>query len=222
MLTAIDAESQRCSLVTHHEKRLNLELWSRVDGALRRAYAWGLGWADRPSGPGILVLLALLEATLFPAPTEAMLVALALGHARRAWWLGALAVGASAAGGLGGYWIGAASFDSIGQPLLASFGLLEHLDTVAALYGDHTFVALATSGYTPIPYLLYTIAAGAFDSPLAPFVAGSIVGRSLKYLPILVLLYIFGPRIRQVLDRYASWAAGAFLALLVVWLVLVA
>ena len=41
-----------------YERMLN-----RIDGALKRLYQWGLGWADRPSGPAILVLLALLEAT---------------------------------------------------------------------------------------------------------------------------------------------------------------
>jgi hypothetical protein len=34
--------------------------------------AWLLSWGERPSGVVVLVLLTLLEATVFPAPTEAM------------------------------------------------------------------------------------------------------------------------------------------------------
>lgn len=188
---------------------------------VERGYRWVLGWADRPAGIAVLVLLALLEATVFPAPTEAMLIALALGRPRRAWWLGALAAAASVAGGLVGYWIGAAFFDDVGRPLLASYGLLPHLDTLAAVYRENTLVVLSTSGYTPIPYMLYPIVGGAFATPLLPFVAGSLVGRTLKYLPLVALAYFLGPRVRQVLDRYAGWVGAALVVLLAAWLVFV-
>lgn len=184
-------------------------------GALERVYRWGLGWADRPSGPAVLALLAVLEATVFPAPTEALLIALCLGRPRRSWWLGALAAAASAIGGLAGYVIGAGLFEPVGQPLLASLGLMRHLEAVAAVYRDHAFTALVTSGYTPIPYLLYTMAAGAFDVPVAMFTAGAIAGRALKYLPLVALAYVVGPRIRPVLDRYAPWVTAAFVLLLI-------
>lgn len=189
---------------------------------LARAYRWGLGWADRPSGPAVLALLAVLEATVFPAPTEALLIALCIGRPRRSWWLGALAATASAIGGLAGYAIGAGLFEPVGQPLLTSLGLIPHLAAVAAVYRDHAFAALVTSGYTPIPYLLYTIAAGAFDVPLAMFTAGAIAGRALKYLPLVALAWFFGPRIRPVLDQYGPWVMAAFVVLLVAWVVLVA
>lgn len=57
------------------------------DHAPREARTLGsriVGWADRPVGIAILVVLALLEATVFPGPTEAMLVALTLARRRRA------------------------------------------------------------------------------------------------------------------------------------------
>ena len=170
-------------------------------------------------GPAVLALLAFIEATIFPAPTEALLVALAIARPRPSWWLGALAAGASALGGLAGYWIGAAAFDGIGRPVLTSLGLIDHLAAAAVVYRENAFLALATSGYTPIPYLLYTMAAGAFDIPLATFVAGSIVGRGLKYLPILLLVRLIGPRVRPVLERHARVATALFVAVVLLWIV---
>ena len=188
---------------------------ARITRTFERVCQWVLGWADRPSGPAVLVLLAVLEATVFPAPTEAMLIALALGRPRRAWWLGALAAGGSVAGGLAGYWMGAVFFERFGQSLLASYGLLEHLDAVVSVYRENVFLALATSGYTPIPYLLFTMTGGAFEIPLLTFVTGSLVGRSLKYLPLVVLVYFFGPRVRRILDRYAASVAAVLVAVLI-------
>lgn len=52
--------------------------------------------ADRPVGTVVLVLMALLEATVFPGPTEAMLVALTLSRPKGACWFAAIATAASA------------------------------------------------------------------------------------------------------------------------------
>lgn len=82
-----------------------------------------LALAERPAGVGILVLLALLEATVFPGPTEAMLVALTLGCPGRAWRFAAVATAASVVGGFVGYQFGAHLFDDAIRPLLVTYGL---------------------------------------------------------------------------------------------------
>ena len=180
-----------------------------AEGPGGRLGRWLLGWADHPAGAVVLVVLALLEATVFPAPTEGLLIALVLGRRERAWWLAALATGASVAGGLLGYYAGGALFDEVAGPVLRSAGLLEQASGMARLYRENALLALVTSGYTPIPYMLYTMTAGAFDVPVGTFVAGSLVGRGLKYGPIAGLAYLLGPAVRRVVGRYAGWIAAA-------------
>ena len=173
--------------------------------------------ADRPAGAVLLVVLALLEATVFPGPTEAMLVALVLGRRERVVWFAALATGASVIGGVAGYYLGATVFADLVQPLLESYGLTRFMDVVARAYADNMLLALATSGYTPIPYMLYTAMAGAAHLPLTTFVLGSFLGRALKYLPIALLAYFLGPRVHWVLRRYGALAVVVIVALLVVY-----
>ena len=184
-------------------------------GIAARAVRWLLDRADRPGGVLLLVALALLEATLFPAPTEAMLLALAIAQPRRAWWLGGIAAVSSAVGGVIGYELGRALFTEVAQPILASRGLLGQLDTLGMLYRGNAFAALASSGYTPVPYMLYTMTAGALDVPLPTFVAGSLVGRGLKYAPLALVAWYFGPSARALVERYAGWVAAAVVAFLV-------
>lgn len=159
-------------------------------------------WAAHPLGPALLFLSGVLEACLFPAPTEALLVALALARPGRAWRLGALATAGGVVGAALGYWIGASLFERVGRPLLEWQGLMPRFDALGALYRDHLFLALATSGYTPIPYLLYTIAAGALGVPLLPFLAGSAMGRGIKYAVLAALVRWLGPRVRPFLERH--------------------
>lgn len=162
-------------------------------------------------GAVLLILFALLEATLFPAPTEAMLIALVLANPRRVWLLAAVAAGASVAGGLIGYWLGAAFFATLVEPLLDLYGFLSRLGFVQRVYLENYMLALLTSGYTPIPYMLYTAMAGAAALPLPGFIAGSLIGRALKYLPIALLARILGPSVRQMLGRYGWIPVAAVL-----------
>ena len=150
----------------------------------QRGVAWLLSWGDRPSGVVVLVALTLVEATFFPAPTEAMLLALCVSQPRRAWWFASLAAVGSVVGGLIGYQLGAEMFARVGRPVIEGLGLSESLPAVANAYRTNSWLALVSSGYTPIPYMLYTMAAGAFGLPLATFVPASLIGRALKYIPI--------------------------------------
>ena len=184
-------------------------------GALRRAGRWLLSLADRRAGAAALVILAVVEATVFPGPTEAMLVALTLARPRRAWWFAALATGASVVGGIVGYHLGATLFDEVARPLLDSYDLLGQADVAQRLYRENALLALVTSGYTPIPYMLYTMTAGASGQPLLSFVVGSLVGRALKYAPIAALAYYFDPAVHRVLRRFGRVALTAVVAVMV-------
>lgn len=188
-----------------------------------RVTAWVLSWGDRPSGPAVLLLLTLLEATIFPAPTEAMLLALCVSQPKRSWWFAALAAAGSAAGGLAGYYLGAFTFAEVGAPVLDGLGFSERLPAVETAYRGNAWLALITSGYTPVPYMLYTMAAGAFSVPLGTFVVGSLVGRALKYIPIALLAWFLGPAVHRVAKRYAAWAGMVITAVLlaaILWQVL--
>lgn len=179
-----------------------------------------LALADRPAGAVVLVVLALLEATVFPGPTEAMLLALTLGRPKRAWWFAAIATAASVVGGIIGYQLGATLFAEVARPALEAYGFTGQVDAVQRVYRDNMLLALVTSGYTPIPYMLYTTMAGASELPLAPFIAGSFVGRALKYVPIAALAYVFGPAVHRVLRRYGRVVAVVAALAIVAWLLL--
>lgn len=159
-------------------------------------------------------MFAVLEACIFPAPTEALFVALALVRPGLSWWLVALTTGASGVGSLLGYGFGFALWDPVGRPVLEWMELTDRFNSVGSLYHENLFLALVTSGYTPIPFLLYTIAAGAFAVPLLPFLAGAMVGRGIKYLVIGTLTFYLGPTVRNVLDRHFRWVALGLAVLL--------
>jgi len=159
-------------------------------------------WAAHPLGPAVLFLSAVAEACLFPAPTEAVYLALAVGAPRRAPLLAVVAAAGGLAGAATGYWMGASLFERMGRPVLEWYGLLPQFAAVGDLYRGSPFLALVTSGYTPIPFVLYTIAAGAFHVPLVPFLAGAFAGRAVKYAVLGALAWYLGPAVHAFLARH--------------------
>jgi membrane protein YqaA with SNARE-associated domain len=150
-------------------------------------------WARHPAGPLLLGLFAVLEACLFPAPTEALLAALSLARPRRTWHLVAIALAGSLLGSLVGYTMG---YHAQGNLEWAAAGA-HRIEALGGRYRDGAFWVLATSGFTPIPYLVYTISGGVYGVPLLPFIAGAIAGRGLKYLLLGILVRAIGPHLRR-------------------------
>ena len=168
----------------------------------------------------MLVVLALLEATIFPGPTEAMLLALTLGRPRRTWWFAEIATAAAVVGGVIGHQLGATLFQEVARPVLATYGFTDQMDAVQRIYRDNMMLALVTSGYTPIPYMLYTTMAGASALPIMQFIVGSLAGRGLKYVPIAALASLFGPAVHRVLLRYGGVAAVVVVLVILAWVLL--
>lgn len=186
--------------------------WTRP---LRGLYDWVLSWADRPGGPWALVGVAVAEATFFPVPPDALLVPMVLGRPDRAWRFAALCTLGSVAGAALGYLLGAGLYGAVGEPILELYGYTEEYVRIGQLFRENLVVALGTAGFTPIPFKVFTIAAGGFAVSFPAFLAISTASRGARFFIVAGLLRIYGPRIREIVERHFGWASLALAALVV-------
>lgn len=184
-------------------------------GPVRRLYGWVLSWADRPGGPAALGVIAAAESFFFPIPPDILLIPLALGRPRRALWFATLCTAGSVVGGMLGYLIGAGLYESVGQAILEVYGYEDEYRRLGEMYADHLVLTLGTAGFTPIPYKVFTIAAGAFHVPFGAFVAISAVSRGARFFLVAGLIRLFGEPIRAFIDRYFNLLTLLFAAALV-------
>lgn len=171
-------------------------------GPLRRLYHWVLGWADRPGGPWALGVIATAESFIFPIPPDVLLIPLCIGKPERAFRFAAISTAGSVVGGMMGYAIGSLLFDTVGAPILDFYSGGEAFDALGRQFQDHLVVALGTAGFTPIPYKVFTIAAGAFSVSFGAFVAISAVSRAARFFLVAALIRVFGEKIREFIERY--------------------
>jgi membrane protein YqaA with SNARE-associated domain len=184
---------------------------------IRRLYDWVLHWADTPSGPAALFVLALAESSFFPVPPDPLLIALCLGATRRSLHFAAVATVASVIGGVIGYAIGAGAWHLAGEWFFAYVPGVSPaaFARVQALYDRWDFWAVFLAGLTPIPYKVFTLSAGVFGVDFPVFVLASVLSRGLRFFAVAGLIYRFGAPIARFIDRYFDLLAIAFGVLLV-------
>lgn len=187
----------------------------RIFDYLRRLKAWVEGYADKPHAEWALFAIAFMESSFFPIPPDVLLIAMAVIVPAKAFRYALVCTAGSVLGGIFGYFIGWAFFETIGQPILQFYGAMGHYETVRQLYGEHAFWAIFTAAFTPIPYKVFTIAAGTFEISLATLVAASMLGRAGRFFIVAALFYFFGAPIKKFIDKYFEILTVVFLVLLV-------
>ena len=187
---------------------------------LRRLYDWVEHFAETPYGSWALFLLAFAESTFFPVPPDVLLIALAVSIPSRAFRYALICSAGSVLGGVVGYVIGYRFMEVIGFGILNFYGLAEKYQKVAELYNRYNVWVVGIAGFTPIPYKVFTISAGAFNINFSLFLLASLVSRSARFFLVSGLIYIFGKEIRAFIERYFNILAVIFVLLLVAGFIL--
>ena len=185
-----------------------------------RLYERVMNWAGHRHAPYYLAGLAFAESSFFPVPPDVMLAPMALGNPRRAWFFAALTTVASGIGGIAGYFLGMFAFEFI-QPVLHDYGYWDAFLRVKSWFGEWGFWAILIAGFTPVPYKVFTIAAGVTSMALLPFVLGSLIGRGARFFLVAALMVWGGERMEATLRAYidrVGWIA--LIAVIIAWLTL--
>jgi membrane protein YqaA with SNARE-associated domain len=189
---------------------------------VRRLYDWVLGWSESRWGEAALFVLAFAESSFFPIPPDVLLIALCLGNPRRSLRYAAICTLGSVLGGVGGYTIGyflwqtaSGEYTGLAQWCYAHLFSMEQFAGVQHIYDKYNFWAIFVSGFTPIPYKLFTIAAGIFAINVPTFIVASIVSRGMRFFLIAWLIKRFGPSIKEFIDKYFNLLAIGFTVLII-------
>lgn len=182
---------------------------------LRKTYDWVLRWAATPHAVPALFVLSFTESSFFPIPPDVLLIAMAVAVPKRAFYFAAVCSVASVLGGMLGYGLGYGFMDVIGNRIVAFYHFQDKFETIRVLYNQYEGWAVAAAAFTPLPYKVFTLAAGAFKINFGVFVLASAVARSARFFLVAVLIYKFGSPIKSFLEKYFNILSVAFFALLI-------
>ena len=165
-------------------------------------------WVRHPHAPRYLAALSFAESSFFPIPPDVMLAPMALARPKRAWYYALLTTIMSVLGGLLGYFIGLFLFEQV-EPLLHQWGYWERYQQAGQWFDRWGFWAIFLAGFSPIPYKIFTISAGAIAMALPPFILASLIGRGMRFGLVAALMRWGGARMEATLRLYIDrigWA----------------
>ena len=175
-----------------------------------------ISFSRNKHAPWYLSGLSFVESFILPfPPPDVMLAPMSLANPPRAIYFATLTLISSVVGGIVGYLIGAFLLEQV-QPFIVDWGYQSSFETVTVWFGRWGFWAVLIAGFSPVPYKIFTISAGALALAFIPFLVASIIGRGARFYLVAWVLAKFGPAIEPRLLVYIErigW--GTVIALII-------
>lgn len=187
---------------------------------IRWLYEWVLSWAKSPFGAWALFILAFAESSFFPIPPDILLIALGISIPIKSFRYALICSVGSLLGGCFGYFIGVQLYETIGQPIIDFYQIQESFHKVQALYVDNVFISVSIAGFTPIPYKVFTIAAGVCRVDFLIFILASGLSRSARFFLVSTLVFFYGAQAKTFIDKYFNLLTILFVLLLILGFVI--
>lgn len=181
---------------------------------LERLYRRTLEFSNHKYAPLLLGIIAFAESSVFPIPPDLLLVPMAIADKDRAWFFGILCGVMSVLGGMLGYAIGFFLFETVGRPVLETYGYMDAFQNFQRLFNKWGFTIIIIKGFTPIPYKVVTIASGMTGLDFGTFVLASAVSRIPRFLIQVALIWKYGDHMKTFIERNLKLVVYLFMAVL--------
>ena len=181
----------------------------------QKLYDKALQWSKHRHAGKYLFGLSFAESSFFPIPPDVMLAPMSLAQPSKAMRFALLTTVASVLGGIFGYLIGYFAFDLI-APWLQETRYWDKYLIAREWFDEWGIWAVFIAGFSPIPYKVFTIAAGALAMTFFPFVAASLVGRGARFFLVALLLSWGGERLESMLRKYMDRIGWAVVVLCII------
>ena len=182
---------------------------------LRDLYNWTLEQSSKKYASWFLAFISFIESSFFPIPPDIILIPMIIAKRTKAFILASICTIFSVIGGLFGYFIGFALFNSVGLILVNFYGMNDYIESLKEYYNNYGVWFVLIAGFTPLPFKIITIASGLFQLNLIVFIVCSLIARGSRFYLIAVLLYIFGETIKKFIEKYFNILTILFFILLI-------
>ncbi len=180
-----------------------------------------LEWSRHRYAERYLGVLSFAESSFFPIPVDVMLAPMCLADRNKAWRFASIATVFSVLGGVAGYAIGVVGFEML-EPWLAESHYWAAYETSREWFDRYGVWVIFVAGFSPIPYKVFTIAAGVAAINLPLFVVASVIGRGARFFLVASLIVWGGDRLETTLQKHVErigWAVVALVVVVIAWLV---
>ena len=197
---------------------------------LRNLYDWVLDLANKSYGVIALFIISFIESIFFPIPPDVLLIPLLIGNKKKIFRFAFICSIGSILGACVGFFLGnviwwnnKGEFSNIALTFfkyVPSFDI-NAFNNIKLLYDKYDFMIIFTAGFTPIPFKIFTISAGAFGLNFFMFILASTISRSSRFFLLAWLIKLFGSSITLFIDKYFNILSFIFTFLLITGFIII-
>ncbi len=180
---------------------------------LKKVYDWVGQQVNSPFADPFLALFAFLESIIFP-PAAPLLILYCIENPRKSYIYALITTVFSVIGGVASYYLGYALWESVGQTLVNYITTPESFQEIVGMYQKYQDAAVAIGSFSPFPYKALALTAGFCNLSLSSFILYSLVGRGIRYFMVAIVLVIWGPWVKELINRWFYQLAALFLFLM--------
>ena len=168
-----------------------------------RSYDAIMSWAKSKYAVSILSIVSFVESFIFPIPPDLLLIPLSISNPKKAYFFSMLTTIFSVLGGVIGYLIGIYFADLF----LSTLGWMfdeKSVETTTEWMAEWGVMVVLISGFSPIPYKIFTVASGFTGLTFIPFMIASVVGRGMRFFLIGFVISNGGDNLEKKLRKYSE------------------
>ena len=174
-----------------------------------------MSYAKHPKALWALVMVSFAESSFFPLPPDPLYVSMILANNKDTWRLAWICTISSVIGGIVGYYIGFGLYETVGERIVASYGLENGFIKFQQSFDKWGFWIVALKGLTPIPFKVVAIFSGVAKMDMLTFLSASMLARGFRFFSIAALLHYCGPQVRSFIEKHMILATILVLLALV-------
>lgn len=180
-----------------------------------RLYEIAMKWSTHRHAPRYLAGMSFAESSFFPVPVDVMLAPMAMATPAKAWHFAFIATLFSVLGGITGYFAGYFAMGLL-EPWLHTLGYWESYQQIILWFKEWGIWIIFIAGFSPVPYKLFTITAGALNMALIPFILISIIARSARFYAVSGLIIWGGAAMEAKIRKYIDVIGWGVVALAII------
>ncbi len=177
-------------------------------------------WSRHLHAEWYLAALSFAESSFFPIPVDVMLAPMCLAKPEKSWRYALNASLLSVLGGVAGYAIGYLTFEAI-EPWLSESRYWGAYETARLWFENYGIWTIFVAGFSPIPYKVFTIAAGVAALTFPGFVFASLVGRGARFFLVAGVVKYAGEHFETTIVKHIErigWAIVVISAIVIGYL----
>ncbi len=177
----------------------------KAKGIARKIKNWVVENAKKPIAEKILYFISFVDSFISPMPPDPFLAILTVINPKKWFRYAFYTMVFGVIGGLVGYVIGFTMYEYVGEQLIELYNFKDGLQKLGESFSNHAFLSILIAAFTPIPYQIFTVAAGLFKINILVFILASVLGRGLRFFIVAILMRFIGEHYGKLILKYFNW-----------------